>query len=208
MTDNYRGGVCDPIDSQEVDRPAPQDPPEAIRHFPAGAYLTTAILNCDDIVLSGWVGLGKPGFPGDSLIGVLLPGDRIGAILDGRLCSGVALTPVSLITEWDNTGEPLEFRHLVRQCIRTCHFGASERIEDFFRETYERLEAVELAWDWTFDFPLSQATLGNILGLSTAHVNRVIKQLQVEGRIQILGRTVTLVTPESVSLPSHQHCLV
>src|SRR4029079_3840509 len=103
---------------------------------------------------------------------VLLPGDRIGAILDGRLCSGVALTPVSLITAWDNTGEPLEFRPLVRQCIRTCHFGASERIEDFFRESYERLEAVELAWDWTFDLTLSQAARGNILRLRTAHVKR------------------------------------
>jgi CRP-like cAMP-binding protein len=160
-----------------------------------GAHLTTTTLIRDDVVLNGWVGLGKLGSSGDSLIGVLLPGDRIGAVLDGRLCTGLALTPVSLTSEEDGAYAPLGVQHLVRQCFRTCHFGAADRVEDFFLETYERLEAVGLASNWTFDLPLPQATLGNILGLSTAHVNRVIKQLQSQSRIEIFGRSITLLEP-------------
>jgi len=168
------------------------DGPEGIRHFPAGALLEMRVLSCEDVLLSGWAGLSRPHPSNDNLIGVLLPGDRLGPVLDGHLCRLVALTPVSLAPDTDIDDWPRELRHLIRQCIRTCHFSAADRMEDFLQETYERLEAVELAYDGVFDLPLSQATLGNVLGLSTGHVNRVIKQLEAEDRIQVAGRSVTL----------------
>ena len=168
------------------------DGPEGIRHFPAGALLEMRVLSCEDVLLSGWAGLARPHSSADNLIGVLLPGDRIGPVLDGHLCCAVALTPVALAPDADNGDWPREFRHLIRQCIRTCHLSAADRMEDFLLETYERLEAVELAYDGIFDLPLSQATLGNVLGMSTGHVNRVIKQLEAEDRVQVAGRSVTL----------------
>src|SRR5436305_1706024 len=102
-----------------------------VRTFPAGVQLTTKALMLDDVLLSGWLGLGGPDCEGQELIGVLLPGDRIGPVLDGPFCSVVTLTPVGVIS-----GEPSEegiheVQHLVRQCIRTCHFCALDRIEDF-----------------------------------------------------------------------------
>jgi CRP-like cAMP-binding protein len=180
-------------------RCAPQDDLEAVRHFQPGILLDTKNLTRDDVLLSGWVGLARGHSCGDELIGVLLPGDRLGGVLEERLCCAVALTDIALATEKDGTDPGREHQHLIRQCIRTCHYAALDRVEDFFVETYERLEAVELACDWTFDFPLSQATLANILGLSTAHVNRVIKQLQAEYRIEIAGRSVTLLNRRSAN---------
>jgi len=170
----------------------PSDEQTEVRTFQAGAQLTTRSLLLDDVLLSGWVGLGGPDCDDGGLIGILLPGDRIGTVLDNRLCSAIALTAIG-VTSNDAPKEGMpEVQHLVRQCIRTCHFSALDRIEDFFRETYRRLEAVELASNGTFECPLPQATLGNLLGLSTAHVNRTIKQLQAQARIQIEGRVITL----------------
>ena len=192
MSERHWGNVPDQNGCQATHEYTHRADPEAIRHFPAGAHLEMKILSREDVLLSGWAGLGRPRSSSDNLIGVLLPGDRLGPVLDGHLCRVVALTPVSLAPEADNGDWPRELRHLIRQCVRTCHLSAADRMEDFLLETYERLEAVELAYDGVFDLPLSQATLGNILGLSTGHVNRIIKQLEAEDRIQVTGRSVTL----------------
>ena len=202
MTNNYEDGPCDPSRMQVIANLPPMDEQITIQRFPPGTQLTAKILSMfrNDVLLGGWVGLHQPHCAESSLIGVLLPGDRISTVLGSRLCSAVALTPVSVASDEANNEGTREIQHLVRQCVRTCHFSALDRIEDFFLETYERLEAVELASRWTFEFPLHQATLGNILGLSTAHVNRVIKQLQAEARIQIIGRTVTLLKHATIGV--------
>lgn len=60
-------------------------------------------------------------------------------------------------------------------------------------ELYKRLEVVRLAADCTFELPLSQAVLADVLGLSTVHVNRLIAELRsggvltwAQGRVEIL----------------------
>ncbi|TFW11717.1 Crp/Fnr family transcriptional regulator [Brevundimonas intermedia] len=50
-------------------------------------------------------------------------------------------------------------------------------------ELYLRLQAVGQTGDLTFDLPLTQATLGDALGLSTVHVSRLISELRGEGVI-------------------------
>lgn len=50
-------------------------------------------------------------------------------------------------------------------------------------ELYLRLQAVGQTGDLTFDLPLTQATLGDALGLSTVHVSRLISELRAEGVI-------------------------
>jgi len=89
-------------------RYTPNDGPEGIRHFPAGALLEMRVLSCEDVLLSGWAGLARPHSSADNLIGVLLPGDRIGPVLDGHLCCAVALTPVALAPDADNGDWPRE----------------------------------------------------------------------------------------------------
>ena len=40
-----------------------------------------------------------------------------------------------------------------------------------------------LATDMTYDLPITQTELGDALGLSTVHVNRVLKSLEADGLI-------------------------
>ena len=56
---------------------------------------------------------------------------------------------------------------------------AAQRIAHMFCEVHRRLEAVGLAPNATFDFPLSQADLADSAGLSAVHVNRVVQQLSL-----------------------------
>ncbi|WP_426022481.1 Crp/Fnr family transcriptional regulator [Brevundimonas sp. PWP3-1b1] len=50
-------------------------------------------------------------------------------------------------------------------------------------ELYLRLQAVGQTGDMTFNLPLTQAVLGDALGLSTVHVSRLISELRGEGVI-------------------------
>ena len=186
---------------QAIDTAAQLDERNKIQKFPAGTHFTAETLSTlgRDVLLAGWVGLAQPGSAESTLIGVLLPGDRIGTVLDPRLCTAIALTPISLTSEDINSNAMREINHLIRQCARMCHLNALDRVEDFFLESYERLESVELASGRIFEFPLPQAILGNILGLSAAHVNRVIKQLQVLSRIKMVGRMVTLLDHANIA---------
>ena len=53
-------------------------------------------------------------------------------------------------------------------------------------------KAVHLATSKTFELPISQGVIGDVLGLSGPHVNRVLRQLRMDGLVTIDGRTVTL----------------
>ncbi len=59
-------------------------------------------------------------------------------------------------------------------------------------EIYLRLEVVGQACHQTFDLPLSQAVLGDALGLSTVHVNRLIGELRAEEIISWTGSRITI----------------
>ena len=67
------------------------------------------------------------------------------------------------------------------------------RLAHLLCELYKRLEVVHLTSDFTFELPLSQAILADVMGLSTVHVNRLIAELRSTGlvtwaqaRVQIL----------------------
>lgn len=55
-----------------------------------------------------------------------------------------------------------------------------------------RLRQVGLSNGYAFRCPLTQAELGDVLGLSTVHVNRTIQQLRNRGVISWKGETVTV----------------
>jgi CRP-like cAMP-binding protein len=55
---------------------------------------------------------------------------------------------------------------------------AIERTAHFFMELAERLHLVGLATEAEFKCPLSQLVLGDALGLTPIHVNRVLRQLR------------------------------
>ncbi|HEU4986027.1 MAG TPA: Crp/Fnr family transcriptional regulator [Rhizobiaceae bacterium] len=59
-------------------------------------------------------------------------------------------------------------------------------------EMYLRLQAVGKVAGWSFALPVTQADLGDMLGLSVVHVNRNVKKLRETGFITWEGSRITI----------------
>lgn len=75
---------------------------------------------------------------------------------------------------------------------------AYERAAHLFCELRYRLEAVELAPDDSFEFPVTQTELGDTLGLSAVHVNRVLQELRRDGLIAWQGKEMRILDREAL----------
>ena len=64
---------------------------------------------------------------------------------------------------------------------------AYSRVAHLFCEMLVRLRAVGLAEEHACDLPITQSELADAFGLTTVHVNRVLKQMRAEGLIEIKG---------------------
>ncbi|WP_156655696.1 helix-turn-helix domain-containing protein, partial [Methylobacterium platani] len=60
-------------------------------------------------------------------------------------------------------------------------------IAHLFCEMYAKLEAVGLATNHRYKLPVTQADLGDALGLSNVHVNRVLRELRERNLITLQG---------------------
>ncbi len=69
---------------------------------------------------------------------------------------------------------------------------AYSRIAHFFCEILVRLGAIGLAEDHTCDLPITQAEVGEALGLTAVHVNRVLQQMRADGLIETKGTRLTI----------------
>jgi len=69
---------------------------------------------------------------------------------------------------------------------------ADKKVAHLFCELHLRLQVVGHAGENSFPLPLTQEELGDTLGISTVHVNRVLQQLREDGLIQHQGRVVTV----------------
>ena len=69
--------------------------------------------------------------------------------------------------------------------------SAFERIAHLFCELYLKLQAVGLAGNYRCPMPVTQVDLADALGLTSVHVNRVLKEMR--GRTLITLRSNTLV---------------
>jgi len=67
-----------------------------------------------------------------------------------------------------------------------------ERIAHFLCELHDRLEVVKLTKNRSYDLPITQEELGDALGMSTVHVNRVLQDLRADGLITSRGKSVTI----------------
>ena len=70
--------------------------------------------------------------------------------------------------------------------------SAREQMAHLLCELLLRLRTVGLAEDDSYELPATQADLGDALGLSTVHVNRVLQELRREGLIISNGKRVTI----------------
>ena len=69
---------------------------------------------------------------------------------------------------------------------------AYTRIAHLICELHVRLRAVGLAEEEGYQMPLTQADLGDALGISTVHVNRGLQALRRDGLIASKGRFITV----------------
>jgi CRP-like cAMP-binding protein len=77
--------------------------------------------------------------------------------------------------------------------------NAYQRLAHFFCEIYLRLRSVGLVHDGTFELPLTQADVADIVGLSLVHVNRTVQRLRADGLISWIGKYVIVHDVKSLS---------
>ncbi|MGY4325921.1 CRP-like cAMP-binding protein [Bradyrhizobium sp. LB7.2] len=75
---------------------------------------------------------------------------------------------------------------------------APARMAHLLAEMRERLAAVGLVGDDEFEFPVTQSELGEALGLSVVHVNRVLQGLRADGVLDLQNKMVRLIDVEKV----------
>lgn len=90
---------------------------------------------------------------------------------------------------WDLlVASAVEREHIVSLGRRS----ASERLGHLFCELQLRLAMVGLADETGYELPISQADLGDLLGLTAVHVNRSLQDLRREGLITLKNHRLTI----------------
>jgi CRP-like cAMP-binding protein len=69
---------------------------------------------------------------------------------------------------------------------------ARQRIAHLLCELLVRYRSIGLAQDRRYQFPVTQIELGDAVGVSVVHVNRVLKDLRGEGLVAIAGGYVSV----------------
>ena len=132
------------------------------------------------------------------IFSLLLPGDGVGVCLRANPLANagtMALTSVECVDAADlvqpsvlqdlpelakalQTSADAEERRMLDHTVRLGRMTALERTAHLLLELYDRLEAVGLADDSRFDFPVTQEALADTLGLSVVHMNRTLQELR------------------------------
>jgi CRP-like cAMP-binding protein len=69
---------------------------------------------------------------------------------------------------------------------------ALERLAHLFVETYYRLNALRLAHDQRFFFPVTKEQLADAMGLTTIHIYRTLRRLSEDGLLKLEGNWVDI----------------
>jgi CRP-like cAMP-binding protein len=166
-----------------------------------------------NVVLEGWACRYKQLEDGRrQVISIFLPGDlcdphvfvlrkmdhSLGTLTSVVLAeiSEAAIRDIAL--QYPRVAEALWWEMLVTAAIQrewTVSLGqrlATERLGHLFCELFLRLRAVGLTSETSCEFPITQADLGDAMGLSTVHINRTLKELRAAGLIRLRGRQLTI----------------
>ena len=87
---------------------------------------------------------------------------------------------------------------------------APQRLAHLFWEIYLRFDVVGLTVDHSYTLPLTQAELGDAMGMSLVHVNRSLQALRNDRLITLEARVLTIPDPERLQAftdfdPSYLH---
>lgn len=163
------------------------------------------------LVLDGWAARVRQLADGRrQIMGFILPGDLVGHCGFDRavaMTTLVGFTALSVCPLPDAALSPtlerayavsraIDEANLMAQITRLGRLSAYERILDFLLEVFERLSLAGLVTDNSFVMPLTQETLGDTLGLTSVHVNRMLQQARRAGELNIHRGRVHLVRPD------------
>lgn len=174
-----------------------------------------ALPNRTLVLVSGWVAHQRRLPDGRrQILKLKLPGDVCGLFANAQSADPpVALTqtqalPVSFAANAAGEGPVravLEFEEwcIFNQLMRLGAMNAKERMAHLLLELYHRLASVKLAQEWSFEMPLTQEQLADVLGLSSVHINRTLQALRREGLIEWHGSHVRLTKPETLAETAH-----
>ena len=77
--------------------------------------------------------------------------------------------------------------------------SAIERVAHFLLELLTRFQIIGLADDRSFRMPLTQELIGDVLGLTSVHVSRTLRQLRADGLILVQDHQVTITDVDALS---------
>jgi CRP-like cAMP-binding protein len=78
-----------------------------------------------------------------------------------------------------------------------------ERLAHFLLELHARLGSIGRAEPAGFDLPFSQEIMGDALGLSVPHLNRMLSQLRFEGLVTVTNRRVEFPDLKAIQQRAH-----
>ncbi|HVY58608.1 MAG TPA: Crp/Fnr family transcriptional regulator [Xanthobacteraceae bacterium] len=157
------------------------------------------------------------------ILNVLLPGDVIGlpgSFLERANYSVIAITDmriqvcaldayVQLCYRRPKFGLALSWLAVMEAALYAEHIIDTgrrtplERLARFLLELHARLDTVGRAGPSGFELPFSQEVLGDALGLSVPHLNRMFAQLRAEGLITINNHRVDFTNPKGLQVLGH-----
>ncbi|HMM87600.1 Crp/Fnr family transcriptional regulator [Bradyrhizobium sp.] len=149
---------------------------------------------------------------GRQILNAVLPGDIVGfpaSLFKRSIFSVMAATPMSLhrvsikaFTElcrqrtniaialiWFAAREASIYAH---HLVNAGRRSPLERVAHFLLETHFRLKAVGCASEDSFELPFSQEAIGDAVGLSAPHVNRMLSELRHQGLIGTQNHTINV----------------
>ena len=94
----------------------------------------------------------------------------------------------------------IEEAQLAEQVLRLGRRTALERVGHWLLDVQSRLAAAGLGEGDRFAMPLTQETLGDVLGLSLVHINRIVQQLRRERLVDVRGGYATILEPERLRM--------
>jgi len=162
------------------------------------------------IIVSGWAVRARLLADGRrQFLSFLLPGDLIGhcrhsrplavstivALTDVRLCAAPASSTSASLAEAYAVSQALDEAYLLSHITRLGRLNAQERIGDLMLEFHERLTLAGLVTHNGFEMPLTQEALGDALGLTSVHINRMLQLMRREGDLTLKGGRLILSDP-------------
>jgi len=162
------------------------------------------------IIVSGWAARVRLLMDGRrQFLSFLLPGDLIGycsppqplalatvvALTDVRLCPAPDASASPGLAQAYTTSRALDEAYLLAHVTRLGRLNAQERIGDLMLELHERLTPAGLVSQNGFELPLTQETLGDVLGLTSVHINRMLQLMRREGDLVLKGGRLVLPDP-------------